>query len=84
MTPAQRPSEVWKTLPWQKIQRNVFRLQKRIYTCTCGAGASVKPGNGAMSGLSTIYNGCCFAPGQHGSWPCAGFRKTIEANERLG
>jgi RNA-directed DNA polymerase len=24
-------SEVWQTLPWKKIQRNVFRLQKRIY-----------------------------------------------------
>jgi RNA-directed DNA polymerase len=27
----QKPSEDWKTLPWKKIQRNVFRLQKRIY-----------------------------------------------------
>jgi retron-type reverse transcriptase len=25
------PSEVWKTLPWKKFQRNVYRLQKRIY-----------------------------------------------------
>jgi len=31
MTPALRPSEVWRTLPWKKFQRNVFRLQKRIY-----------------------------------------------------
>jgi RNA-directed DNA polymerase len=31
MTPVQKPSEVWKSLSWQKIQRNVFRLQKRIY-----------------------------------------------------
>lgn len=31
MTPALRPSEVWKTIPWKKYQRNVFRLQKRIY-----------------------------------------------------
>ena len=31
MTPAKRPSEVWKTIPWKKFQRNVFRLQKRIY-----------------------------------------------------
>jgi len=30
VTPALRPSEVWKTLPWKKFQRNVFRLQKRI------------------------------------------------------
>lgn len=31
MTPASRPSEVWKSIPWKKIQRNIFRLQKRIY-----------------------------------------------------
>jgi RNA-directed DNA polymerase len=31
MTPALRPSEVWKSIPWKKYQRNVFRLQKRIY-----------------------------------------------------
>ncbi len=31
MTPAIRPSEDWKSLPWKKFQRNVFRLQKRIY-----------------------------------------------------
>ena len=24
-------TEDWKTLPWKKFQRNVFRLQKRIY-----------------------------------------------------
>lgn len=30
MTPV-KLSEVWKTIPWKKIQRNVFRLQKRIY-----------------------------------------------------
>ena len=26
-----RQLEDWKSLPWKKIQRNVFRLQKRIY-----------------------------------------------------
>jgi RNA-directed DNA polymerase len=31
MAPAQRPSEVWKTIPWKKFQRNIFRLQQRIY-----------------------------------------------------
>jgi RNA-directed DNA polymerase len=24
-------TEDWKTLPWKKLQRNVFRIQKRIY-----------------------------------------------------
>lgn len=37
MTPVQKPSEAWKALPWKKIQRNVFRLQKRIYRAKhCG------------------------------------------------
>jgi len=31
MTPVKQLSEVWQTLPWKKLQRNVFRLQKRIY-----------------------------------------------------
>lgn len=31
MTPVKQSSEVWQTLPWKKLQRNVFRLQKRIY-----------------------------------------------------
>jgi len=31
MAPALRPSEAWKSIPWKKYQRNVFRLQKRIY-----------------------------------------------------
>ena len=31
MAPAKKPSEVWKSLPWKQFQRNVFRLQKRIY-----------------------------------------------------
>lgn len=24
-------SEFWKTLPWKKFRRNLFRLQKRVY-----------------------------------------------------
>jgi RNA-directed DNA polymerase len=31
MTPVKQLSEVWQMLPWKKLQRNVFRLQKRIY-----------------------------------------------------
>lgn len=26
-----RHSESWKTLPWKKFRRNLFRLQTRIY-----------------------------------------------------
>lgn len=31
MTPVIKPSEDWKSLPWKQFQRNVFRLQQRIY-----------------------------------------------------
>lgn len=31
MAHVKRRSEDWKILPWKKFQRNVFRLQKRIY-----------------------------------------------------
>jgi hypothetical protein len=30
-------TEDWKSLPWKSIQRNVFRLQKRIYQAAQGA-----------------------------------------------
>jgi RNA-directed DNA polymerase len=31
MTGVERHTEDWQTLPWKEIQRNVYRLQKRIY-----------------------------------------------------
>jgi hypothetical protein len=30
-TVAAAPMDSWETLPWKQIQRNVFKLQKRIY-----------------------------------------------------
>jgi len=27
----QPESEAWKTIPWRKLERHVFRIQKRIY-----------------------------------------------------
>jgi hypothetical protein len=30
-TVAAAPMDSWETLPWQQLQRNVFKLQKRIY-----------------------------------------------------
>jgi hypothetical protein len=30
-TEASAPMERWNTLPWTRIQRNVFKLQKRMY-----------------------------------------------------
>jgi len=34
MTDAQRHTEGWAILPWKQFERNVFRLQKRIYKAT--------------------------------------------------
>lgn len=31
MTMVQRPMDKWKDIPWKKIEREVFKLQKRIY-----------------------------------------------------
>jgi RNA-directed DNA polymerase len=31
MTTGQLPMDEWKNIPWKKIERNVFKLQKRIY-----------------------------------------------------
>ncbi len=62
MAPALRPSEAWKNIPWKKIQRNVFRLQKRIYQ------AKLRGDVRAVHRLAPMQciGGCCFAPGQHG------------------
>lgn len=29
------PMYRWDTIPWQRVQRNVFKLQKRIYQASC-------------------------------------------------
>lgn len=34
MTDAQPHTEGWETLPWKQFERNVFRLQQRIYKAT--------------------------------------------------
>lgn len=31
MTPVRSPMDEWKNVPWKQIERNVFKLQKRIY-----------------------------------------------------
>lgn len=31
MTTVQGPMDEWKNIPWKKLERNVFKLQKRIY-----------------------------------------------------
>jgi RNA-directed DNA polymerase len=30
-TVAQQPMDRWQDIPWKKIEREVFKLQKRIY-----------------------------------------------------
>lgn len=72
-------TEDWQTLPWKAFQRNVFRLQKRIYTCTCSADASVKLRFVATSSVSATYNGCCFALFQCVAWLYGRYRKTTGA-----
>ena len=54
-------SEDWHTLPWKSIQRNVFRLQRRIYQAARRNDVA-RPETGRKS---TIYNGCYGALGQH-------------------
>ena len=34
-TACSKRTEDWKSLPWKDIQRNVFRLQRRIYQAAC-------------------------------------------------
>jgi RNA-directed DNA polymerase len=34
-TAAVAPMDRWETLPWKQIQREVFKLQKRIYRASC-------------------------------------------------
>jgi len=31
MSPAATPGYEWKALPWRKLERAVFKLQKRIF-----------------------------------------------------
>jgi RNA-directed DNA polymerase len=31
MTTGKTPMDEWKTIPWKRVERTVFKLQKRIY-----------------------------------------------------
>jgi RNA-directed DNA polymerase len=35
MTTAPKPMDRWQDVPWRAIERNVFKLQKRIYRASC-------------------------------------------------
>ena len=34
MTTGKTPMDEWKTIPWRQVERNVFKLQKRIYSAS--------------------------------------------------
>ena len=59
MADEQNRTEDWKTLPWKQLQRNVFRLQKRIYQAQiCGDQKHVR---GLQRLLLRSYSARCLA-----------------------
>jgi RNA-directed DNA polymerase len=62
MTDEQAHTEDWKALPWKKFQRNVFRLQKRIYQAqirgdpSTGSGQAFKRVRGLQRLLLRSYS----------------------------
>ena len=59
MADEQNRTEDWKTLPWKDLQRNVFRLQKRIYQAQiCGDKKRVR---GLQRLLLRSYSARCLA-----------------------
>lgn len=42
MNTAQTPMYEWKDFPWRKIERDVFKLQKRIYQASLSNGTHEK------------------------------------------
>ena len=42
MNTAQTPMYEWKDIPWRKIERDVFKLQKRIYQASLSNGTHDK------------------------------------------
>jgi len=69
-------TEDWQALPWTQFQRNVYRLQKRIYQAQ-RRGDFVRT---AGSPASAICNGYCFGRDRHGIWRCAKLRRTTAVN----
>jgi len=81
MTDVTPQTEDWQTLPWKQFQRNVYRLQKRIYQAE-------RRGDRAASfrtiSASAICNGCCFGRDRRGIWPCVRSRRTTAVNAPPG
>ena len=59
----------WQGIPWKKVQRHVFRLQKRIYRATqrgrCQNGTQASEVAGEVMVCSTV-RGASYHPGQPG------------------
>lgn len=75
MAGEQTHTEDWKTLPWKKFQRNVFRLQKRIYQAQIRGDTSA--GSVQASSVFVGYNGYCFALTRRDAWQYGRYRRTI-------
>ena len=67
MTPGNKPMDKWKNIPWHKIERNVFKLQQRIYQ------AAVKDDRKAVHRLQKLLmksqSGRLLAVRRVSSWP---------------
>ena len=61
MTDVTPQAEDWQTLPWKQFQRNVYRLQKRIYQAERRDDYS-----------RAICNGCCLGRDRRGSRRASG------------
>ena len=77
-------TEDWQTLPWAQFQRNVYRLQKRIYGGKEHRSAQrrgdTSTGSVHASSASAICNGYCFGRDRHDIWPCGKSRRTTAVN----
>lgn len=63
MSTVTRPMYEWKHLPWRKLEKAVFKLQKRIYQASK---------RGDVQAQSTGYRSSCSSPGQPNVWQCDG------------
>ncbi len=52
MNPVATPRYEWKTLPWRKLERDVFKLQTRIYQASPGFLDTDRPPRSRVRGNS--------------------------------
>ena len=70
-TVATSPMDRWETLPWKHLQRNVFKLQNRIYRASCRDDSANSPQT--PTPLDEVAGGPT-------PWPCGEWPKRIKAN----